>query len=182
MNDDVLKAAVARCASELSRAIFYRRAYKALREAPVYSGPNFIHLAMIAFGDMAVVHASKVLREKERAGFWAIVCARKIEANDICNRLGVKLTAIKSTANKLQNIRDKTLMHLDPIGVTDPRSVWLAANVTNDEFDQAVENAYAVVRGLHEAILGRAFYVQDYDGSDAKLIAEAVDKMGLHTI
>ncbi|SDO35086.1 hypothetical protein SAMN04488061_0964 [Filomicrobium insigne] len=173
MNDELQKAAVRRCASELSRAIWYYRAWKALQEVERDDTANFIRLAELAMGDQMVTHVIKVLRNQEEAGFWRLCRFRKDEVRDICRRLNLDLAPVKKVGERLQYIRNKTHFHLDEIGVKNPKAIWKEkGGITHNEFDAALETSAAVVRELYQVIMGEPYVAGNYDGSDAKAIAE----------
>jgi hypothetical protein len=182
MNDALQKAAVKRCASELVRAIWYYRAWKALQVVERDVTANFIYLAEIAMHDQMIANAAKVLSinkttgKGEKAGFWGLHKVRRNEVDCICERLRIDLGAIRSVGEKLKVIRDKTHFHLDLIGVLAPKSIWHDANITHDQFDAALSSSFNIIGELHFLIMGKPFETWNYDGSDAKVIAEHADK------
>jgi hypothetical protein len=182
MKVDLQKAAIRRCASELVRAIWYHRAWKALQEVEREDSANFIRLAEIAMGDQMITHAAKVLSinkatgKGETTGFWSLHKCRAIEVGDICDRLGFELDPIRHVGESLKYIRDKTHFHLDPLGVLNPKSVWNEANITHDQFELALSTSFDILAELHRLITGVSYDTWKYDGSDAKVIAEHADK------
>ena len=185
MDEAFEKGAVKRCASELSRAIWYYRAWKALQEVERHNSANFIHLAELAMGDQMITHATKVLSinvtngKFEEGGFWALYKSRQCDVDLICLRLGVCLDPIRKVGASLKLIRDKTHFHLDREGVLNPKFIWQEANITHDQFDIALSTTFAIIGELHFLINGTAYEAWQYDGSDAKLIAQHADQHDL---
>lgn len=181
LNNDEQGYAVRRCASELCRAIWYGLAVEGLQRRDRDATANFIFLAELAMYDQMVAHAIKVLSYRpgnryEQAGFWALRTARASEVDDICQRLGLELGPVAEVGEKLLIIRDKTHFHLDLLGVSDPAARWKEANITYGQLKEALNTSLAVVKELHVEILGAPFDTFDYDGSDAKVIADHAER------
>ena len=136
-------------------------------------------------GDQMITHASKVLGmntksgKGEAAGFWSLYDCRRAEVDAICARLDLDLSCMRVVGSGLKHIRDKTHFHLDPIGVKDPRSVWEHADITHNQFDAALTTGNAIIGELHIRIRGEPYDAWEYDGSDAKVIAQHANKHGL---
>lgn len=173
MNDEVAKRAVARYADEMGRAILYLRALKGLYTAETYHSIDFIRLTTWALYDSIFVHVIKVLHPREQAGFWRLYRANQPACERICAAEHIDLARIKAIEPKLLLIRDKTHFHLDTVGVVDPAKVWADANLSMPEVEEAMTLSFRLLSLLHRDLLGHAYELPDYDGSDATRIAEA---------
>ncbi|MCV0368343.1 hypothetical protein [Filomicrobium sp.] len=185
MNDELQKAAVRRCASELSRAIWYYRAWKALQEVERDNSANFIRLAELAMWDQMIAHVVKILSlnpktgRGEKAGFWALCECRATEVEAICERQGCDLDPIRKVGVGLKHIRDKTHFHLDADGVSEPTEVWKKADITHDQLNAALSSSFTIINELHAIVFGASHPIWNYDGSDAKVIAEHANTYNL---
>ncbi len=101
MNVDLQKAAVRRCASEITRCIWYYRAWKSLQYVERADTANFIRLSELALHDQMIAHAVKVLHRREqngggeRTGLWALRSARGPEFDQICEQRSIDLDVIR---------------------------------------------------------------------------------------
>lgn len=185
MDETLQNAAVRRCASELSRAIWYAAAVRSLQDADRDDTANFIRLAEIAMGDQMIAHAVKVLSidvrngRGEVAGLWSLCKCWKEKVEEICKGHYIDLDHIRRVGDKLYHIRNKTHFHLDRNGVISSKTVWKDANIKSHEFDKALSQSYVIIYELYNAITGIIYQTWEYDGSDAKIIAQHANKHNL---
>jgi hypothetical protein len=122
-DDDRFQKALLRNLSELQRAIYYRRAWSALKSTDrLTSGLDVFELMDRAFFDQMVGHAIKVFdRNRQSASFWHLLRQRRTEIEEFCETRSCKLDCIEMLTAKLKIVRNKTHFHIDGDCVSDPK-------------------------------------------------------------
>jgi hypothetical protein len=179
--NDRFEKALRRNLSELQRVIYYRKALGALWSAnPLTGGIDVFVLMDRAFFDQMIGHAIKVFdRNSQSASFWYLLRSREVAIDQFCKSQGWTLSGIETLRTKLKIIRDKTHFHIDTDSVSDPRSVWSAAGIDWNEFDQATRQAFAMLDHLHTLHHGHTFELPNYDGSDVLVLTMLAEQQGL---
>jgi hypothetical protein len=161
------RAAVKRCASELMRATWYYRCWKQLQGVERIESANFIFLAETAMHDQMIAHAIKVLSMNSNG------------RGAICSHHSIDLEPVRVVGKGLRLIRDKTHMHLDEVGVMIPAEIWNTADITHDQFDGALSLSLVVIKDLYRIIRNENYESWEYDGADARVIAEHANEHDL---
>lgn len=173
---------VARCTDEMARAILYLRALRGLAAADSDHGVDFIRLSYWAIYDQLFSHVIKVLDRREHAGFWFLVRSYPKLCDTLCERASLSLTDVTTIEKKLQHIRDKTHFHLDKRGVLSPATIWKEADLTYGELEKAMDTSFRLLSLLFEELMGKAYCLPEYDGSDATVLANFASTQELRPI
>ncbi|HLF83310.1 MAG TPA: gamma-glutamylcyclotransferase [Blastocatellia bacterium] len=167
-------AALERNLAETSNAILKRRALIGLHSADSSHGLDFFQVAAHALYNDLIAHSLRVFdRHPDVASFWYVVRCDEASARSQASSLGVNLDELGVLADKLKNVRDKTLFHIDKKAVTNPKLVWSSAEITGDALGSGLEGAFRVFAGLYFQRHGVTRTIPDYDGSDAPKIIRA---------
>lgn len=179
-DEERLLAALKRNFAEANNAILKLTAYNKLCEVDfTYRGMSFFVIAMHALYNDMIAHAIRIFDDHKEAGsHWYIVrCSNGIvhKAAKTCN---IDIEELRRIVPKLRHIRDKTHFHIDRRAVAEPRKVWADADITGNEFTNALHNAATLLAKIkQEAFGGELDSLIPYDGSDVRQIIETYKAM-----
>lgn len=160
--------------NELDQAICEDRAQAAMWNH-ISDRVDFVRLAFFALSNDTVAHAMKILdRQKDSGSFRYIFKQREQDIRDFCTRESIALSEIEWLSEKLWDIRCRTHFHIDRRDVFDPDAVWQRAGINNARFTVTLESLWKILDYLYTQEYGESFGAPDYDGSDVRVILEAV--------
>ncbi len=172
--------AIIRNLHELLRCLSYRNAYNSFWTVVDASDWSFFAYASLALYDGMFAHAIKVLdKHKDAASFFYLYNCKPKEIQSEFTKAGLALTDVESLASKLDNVRDKTLFHIDKGAVFTPNKPWEDANITGNFFNHVMDKLWTVLNSIHTSYFQRPFGQPIYGGEDVSLIIEAVKSKGI---
>lgn len=167
------RRALQRNLNEVGRAILNRRAIIGLLNAETFHALDFIRLANWALFNDMIAHSIKTLENRKgNASFWYIYRCKEKVINELIKENDINFDRIKTTADSLLHIRDKTHFHIDKKAVEDPQKVWHDGRVSGNQLAAVLDDLFLILNNLHEKEFGEPFNLPEYDGSDATEIAK----------
>ena len=166
--------------NELRFAISMRNCFNELtRGAPTTNWTFFSYCSIALFNDM-FSHEMKVLdMHKDATSFWYIRGREPKLVDGLMEKYGVKPEDIKTLADKLKHVRDKTHFHIDRDGVLDSRKVWGDADIKGDFVNKVVDKLWQVLNEVYKEKYGSEFGQPIYDGEDVDTILRVCKSAGI---
>jgi hypothetical protein len=164
--------------NELARAILNWRALKGLEAADPLVSIDFVLLAYWALFNEAFAHAMRAFDEhRGAASFWYLYSCEPSELDQAAGMVGIEIAEIRSFSKSLKLIRNKTHFHIDKKAVFDPTAVWQRASIKGADFERLVRSTFDVLNFLYRTRWRNDFWLPDYDGADARAIAEFAESL-----
>ena len=170
-------AAINRNFAEANDAILKLTAYNSLHQAGLNArGASFFAIADQALFNDMIAGAIRIFDEHKEAGsVWYIIRCHEAVAHTAARSCGIDMDAMRTIVPKLRHVRDKTHFHIDKRNVENPALVWSHADISIDEFTNALRNAALLLAKIKQHIYGGKMDVLTaYDGSDVRRIVDAL--------
>jgi AbiU2 len=79
---------------------------------------------------------------------------------------GGSVKKLEESSEKLELIRNKTFVHIDKRGVSDPESIYKKAGITDNDVDGAIRVLWESAKTVYQATFGKPFQYTAYTGDE----------------
>jgi len=136
-------------------------------------GLDFFRVSLNALKDARLIRLIRILEDDpQTASFWYLLQANVRLVKGAAKVGGLDLDELRTIASALQGVRNKTFVHIDKIGVFDPKAYYKAANLNNEDVLRVIGSLWKAMRALHLEVFGQYPEADDYAGSDVRQLAK----------
>ena len=139
-------------------------------------GLDFFRVSLNALKDARLIRLIRILEDdSQTASFWYLLRSNAALVKKAAKNGGLELTELRSIADALKSVRDKTFVHIDRDGVFDPQSYYKRVNLNNDDVARVIRSLWKTMRSLHSDVFGEEVQADYYEGDDIRTLAKLRD-------
>lgn len=168
-----------RAIERLTKETFWLKTYQSALDgmAGVTSiGLDFFQVSKTAIEDARLIRLIRVLEnDPKTASFWYLHRSNAPVIERAAKVASLDLTELKQVATRLRGIRDKAFVHIDKVGVFDPKHFYQVAGLTEAEICRSIEGLWLTMQKVYADTFGEELRHDVYVGNDIAKLASLRD-------